>query len=256
MKPNVFCWLLATAMFPFFSQPVFAQDSIYVWARSGMNLRETPDFNGKKITTLPYGTLVRVVEYAQVVKSWSELAGDIEEPVVIQHKVMKNKKNNAAYIIEGSWVKVISAGKEGYVFDAYLSRMPPHKTGTMSGEESIDSNLLNLHTYLQEQIGLAHQASKLTVYKDGTSVHGSGQLWIFPEIGRHDGYLLINYFFNLENCVAKGKKGAGVFLKDDWEEGDYELEFEYEINSRDGFWLIIDFWEDIMRIKLDEDGRC
>ena len=43
-----------------FSQKHQANDSLYIWAVSGLNMRVTPDLKGEKIMTIPYGERVKI----------------------------------------------------------------------------------------------------------------------------------------------------------------------------------------------------
>ncbi len=79
-------------------------DQLTVHAASGLILRETPAPTGKKIMTVEMGTLVTVLK-----------EGFRKNP----HSVSPFE----GFTIKGFWVKVrIPGGKEGYVFDGYLSK--------------------------------------------------------------------------------------------------------------------------------------
>jgi Bacterial SH3 domain len=254
MKQVPLFFLLSAVLFA--AQPATAQQT-YVWARSGLNLRKTPGFKSEKIATLPYGTPVQFLAYAQVTKGWNELAGDYEIPTVLRHEVLKSPDGERTYALQGSWVKVQAKGQEGYLFDAYLSDMPPCSTAPPPNEaETVADNWAHLRAYLSQTFGVAHQAPNLRIFKDGSAEFNDRRL-LFPQHNPRDGYLLANYFFNLENCAAKGEKGARMFRFDDFGGNDAPLEFEYEIEAEGGgFWLTIDFWKDIMVIMLENDIGC
>jgi len=79
-------------------------DELFVQAGSGLILRKTPDPKGERILTLNSGDAVKV------------LKTDYKK---IPHSVVEFK----GFTIKGFWVKVSTAnGKEGYVFDGYLSK--------------------------------------------------------------------------------------------------------------------------------------
>jgi hypothetical protein len=253
MKQCPFFLLLISALWA--TQPTTAQRT-YVWARSGLNLRKAPDFKSEKIITLPYGAPVEFLAYAQVTKGWNELAGDYETPVVLRREVLKSHDGERTYALEGSWVKVRAKGQEGYLFDAYLSGMLPCPPALSPGDaETVADNWADLRAYLAQTLEVAHQTPDLRVFKDGTS-ELRGQRFLFPGCDPHDGYLLANFFFNLENCAAQGKKGSEMFQFGDFGELNAPLEFEYGIEGEGGFWLTIDFWNGIMVIALGEDYRC
>jgi len=69
---------------------------------NALNLRETPDVNGKKVATLPRGT---VVQYLEAYKDNEYVQADTLDP-------------NSAY---GAWLKVRHRSQVGYAFGAYLT---------------------------------------------------------------------------------------------------------------------------------------
>lgn len=79
-------------------------DELFVQAGSGLVLRKTPDPKGERILLLNHGDAVKV------------LKTDFKKK---PHTVTEFK----GFSIKGFWVKVsTSEGKEGYVFDGYLSK--------------------------------------------------------------------------------------------------------------------------------------
>ncbi|MDO8367418.1 MAG: SH3 domain-containing protein [Saprospiraceae bacterium] len=92
-------------------------DTLYVWAQSGLVLRDAPDFKSKKITSLQFGSIV-------VPNSHKETNG-IESSLEVIPSCIYEGQNYSGYIIPGNWVQVFANGKTGYVFDGYLSKYPP-----------------------------------------------------------------------------------------------------------------------------------
>ncbi len=94
----------------------------YVWAPSGLNLREKPSPSARVIATLPYGTGVVVVP-------------DAAKPVPYRFEYFSARRGDeggdgsaekrAAVRISGHWVKVDAKGKTGYVVDALLLDVKP-----------------------------------------------------------------------------------------------------------------------------------
>lgn len=72
--------------------------TLYVWARSGLNLRSKQDMNGAVLGRVTFGEAVTVVADANAVV-----------PLTYDN-------------IRGEWVKVKWKDKEGYLFNGYLSR--------------------------------------------------------------------------------------------------------------------------------------
>jgi hypothetical protein len=81
-----------------------AGDKLTVLAKSGLSLRANPGSQGKKKSSLPFGTIVTVLA---------------EGLNVTKHEVEEFK----GYFIKGHWVKVKVGKEEGWVFDGYLSHL-------------------------------------------------------------------------------------------------------------------------------------
>jgi hypothetical protein len=76
---------------------------VYVTAPSGLNMRTSPDTEGRVIYYLEYGDYVTITEYEST------------------------SHTQRIDWIDGNWVKVNYEGVEGYVFDGYLSTFPVPK---------------------------------------------------------------------------------------------------------------------------------
>lgn len=100
---SIFSLTLALFFFVFqiAAQSQFFPDEMIVTATS-LNLREAPDKNGKKIASLPRGTVVQFVE-AHNKGQWVQ--ADTTDP-------------NSPY---GPWLKVRNQGKTGWVFGAHVT---------------------------------------------------------------------------------------------------------------------------------------
>jgi hypothetical protein len=85
-------------------------EDFHVMATSGLRMRATPELKGKTILTIPYDGLVERVDN----NDYGTL--EIEE--------IKDFK------INGNWIKVRYDGKEGYVFDGFLTKFPLPKIVT------------------------------------------------------------------------------------------------------------------------------
>lgn len=81
-----------------------AGDDLFVLSVSGLNLRQTPEENGTKILTIPYGSKVKILG-----EKLGEMAFQTEEC--------------KGFPFKGYWVKVNFNGKEGFLFDGYLSHL-------------------------------------------------------------------------------------------------------------------------------------
>lgn len=184
-------------------------DTLYVWAQSGLVLRNEPGFDSKKIETLSYGTMV-------VTKRRKEI--DIPDASVDAIPACTYESQNyPGYKISGQWVEITVNGKTGYVFDGYLSKYPPS-----NDKEEEDSHL---EGYLARVFGIASQVKDwgrdqyvtkfvCNFYKNGASGQsravGSSSAeatYILPELSLEEGYLIANRFFNLEKHTNHDRAG-------------------------------------------------
>ena len=82
------------------ANPISADPCIFtVLAKSGLHLRVTPDINGEKLTTIPFGTLLST-----------------KEGCTYYHK----KKNITIDGLKGFWLAVDYGEVQGFVFSAYI----------------------------------------------------------------------------------------------------------------------------------------
>ena len=148
-------------------------------AKSGLNLRESPDIKSKKIAKIPYGTFVSI-------KSKTDLKLTI---------IDTDKETGITKAIEGKWVKIgalfylspgdkgyyedliETSGVEGYVFDGFLKeeRYLVHKPGVWT--YYFESGVINQEVFYSEE-GVI---KKITYDTDGDinkiEEHKEGDLW-------------------------------------------------------------------------------
>ena len=125
----IFCLIFT---FPSFAADTYEKaDYLYVWAKSGLNLRKSPTTKSAKIITLSFGQKVTVLEKIHipfVIEGIS--AGNIEG----------NEKPFPAVEFSGHWVKIATeTGESGYVIDQYLLKYEPE------GVVVDNTSLLNLN---------------------------------------------------------------------------------------------------------------
>jgi hypothetical protein len=93
-------------------------DTLTVWAESGLNLRSERGKESKIIAKIPFGEKV-------VTKTRKGVFGN--DFFISDRANMYNCNNGESYTenirLKGSWVWIKWKGKEGYVFDAYLSKL-------------------------------------------------------------------------------------------------------------------------------------
>lgn len=129
---NAFIALIFIAATTFAAGQYKPGDKVNVWLIDGVKLYASPKALAKVITTIPYGQQVNIITEA----------GASDKKTMLLETMATPKP----YALNGYWVKVSSAGKTGYVFDGYLSKMPCFKINTNSTEE--------LSAYMQRNFGL------------------------------------------------------------------------------------------------------
>lgn len=193
-------------------------DTLFVWAQSGLILRDAPDLKSKKIAALPFGTIV-------VPKIYKQTDG-VEMSIEVISSCIYEGQNYYGYKIPGNWVQVSANGKTGYVFDGFLSKYPPPNNQEQF-EWKIDSYLTRVFGFAShvEDMGKSQHAAKLdcNFYKNGASRQSRGignglsqTTYVLPELSLEEGYLIANYFCKLEKSTNKtplDPEESSFFLK-------------------------------------------
>lgn len=108
MKNIIYILIISflSSSFIFKNEQIIGDSSNYhVMALSGLKMRDLPNLKGKKILTIPYNGEVELIDTGE---NYGELT--IQE--------LKD------FYIKGEWVKVRYDGKEGFVFNGYLTQFP------------------------------------------------------------------------------------------------------------------------------------
>ncbi|MFN0214137.1 MAG: SH3 domain-containing protein [Saprospiraceae bacterium] len=193
-------------------------DTLYVWAQSGLVLREAPDLESNKITALQFGTIVVPQNY--------KVPNGIEISVKAIAPCTYEGQNYSGYNIPGNWVQVFANGKTGYVFDGYLSIYPPPNSQDRK-ERSIDNYLARVFGIASHimDMGTSQHVAKLDCdfYKNGASRQSRGAgdglaktTYMLPELSLEEGYLIANHFYKLEkntNRIPTNPEESDFFLK-------------------------------------------
>ncbi len=160
-------------------------DELVVWAKSGLNLREEPNIQSKVITKIVLGKTVVAQEGKDL--GW----GGLE----IKDKQTLADGQGFTMTLRGVWVKVKFNDYEGFLFDAYLSKI---KYGN-------DKPLYKLLIDQKEICNDYRLRSKLTgntrrtILNDGTYINS----WFYQS---GSGYDIMIPFFSFEEafliCIA------------------------------------------------------
>ncbi len=150
----VLACMAALAPIAGYTQNYRTGDVVHVSALSGLTLREAPGVESAKITLLSYG-----------------------EKVVVQTPASKAPVKINGF--SGNWIQVEAAGKSGFVFDAYLTRLPLFSIDSSNSKKSRAADVLD--KYIREKIGIADSI----IYTNGLEEEGFQQWATFQLKGEH-----------------------------------------------------------------------
>ena len=203
-------------------------DELFIHAGSGLVLRKTADAKGAKLQTLSYGDAVKV------------LKTDFKKK---PHAVEEFK----GFSIKGFWVKVSTAdGKEGYVFDGYLSKYRPMVKvidDTDSGYSLAEFYLLGNTEKKGEKVDLPKSETRYErykqLYKNGAEVEidngegGSAQKITFQKgITVEEAYLIGKALW-MKDIKANGRFAKGMLTLTSEDELN-----QIEVSSRAGITVL------------------
>ena len=94
-------------------------DTLYVWARGGLNVRQGPTTKSPRLSTLLFGERVKVSQTSQ---------GEFNLRAVNTQMDPKWLGKESPVILYGNWVQVeLANGQLGYVVDQYLLKQRPNR---------------------------------------------------------------------------------------------------------------------------------
>jgi hypothetical protein len=179
-------------------------DTVYVWAFSGLTLRQYPGLNAPKLKTIPYSTaLVAIGE------KFNDQDNDITVEAVPSFKGAEGIC--PAILISGRFVGVVFGRDTGYVFDGYLSKFPAFRYVTdklMRGKPRFEDvgewakRNFSLASAFTEAYDGAGSHSK-SVYRNGIVEEGwtskSGmQRTILPNLSFEESFMIFNFMSSFE----------------------------------------------------------
>lgn len=185
-----------------YSQKILTKgDKYYVWANSGLNLRESCSRSAKIITTIPYGEIVTI----------DSMQSEYNFEVEIFGTIKVKEKWTPSHFIKGHMLKVLYKNQNGYVFDGFLSKLKP-----IAKEKSIfdleiifknDSKIIKEFNSEKDQLNCTE-----TLFSNGNlffRIAANGgyfeNMYMIPNISFDEGLLIINRLFENENKLSEYK---------------------------------------------------
>ena len=235
--------LLITLLSLLMSVPCFGiidyqpYDSLFIWAESGLNMREHSSSSAKVVTKIPFGAGVKCMGE----KSWHEYVYGSQK---IQDKTETSEGKPVQVTLKGNWVKVKYDGYEGYVFDAYLSKLkPPQKRNGNTYLFEYFKEACNSLTYLEQRKLTSESGRNKVLFSNGgflTEHYNKAGLSFqmsIPDFSIEEAYLLIRRLDNYAVTITQDKEGV------------------IKIGQDAGGWYTIESFKDIVIIS-GESGGC
>lgn len=189
-------------------------DTLYVWAASGLSLRQSPDLKATKLDNVPYGAALVALNSKY---SFSECH------LVAVEAVPGYKNINGVHspvVLQGCFVRVEFNGKIGYVFDGYLSKLPAMRFSTCKFGPYADWKCFEpFDTYASREFGRLAEIIRIEdtivgygslkrifgngITSDGWFDKGEERRIILPDISLEEGFLIFNNMFNYEQEIRR-----------------------------------------------------
>jgi len=149
-------------------------DTLFVWSKSGLTLRDTNSFSGKKLLTIPYGTFI-ISNEQKVYRYNDEFNVPIRESQLNSIHHSNAETISPAINIKGRWLSVKFQNQEGFVFDGYLSHYPPPSNYNFKFDEFIAEYLKTTFKLISKTDISDDKIKEITYnYGGGISCHSIG----------------------------------------------------------------------------------
>lgn len=193
----------------------FAQDKLYVSAKSGLSIRETPSTAGKVLGKIPYG--------AAVTTAYPDTAIDV-----------------SVEGMNGTWTKTTYNGLSGYIINSYLFPAPPPKATV----KTMKDYLLQLSTPagapLVVKRGTMNNVEeggteiRKQLYKNGVEHHATTgyewnhDAWFLPDFSIEQGFQLVRMLTDFEGLFKSADPFPNKTGKVKRGETEYDIKVEAE----------------------------
>ncbi len=188
-------------------------DQLYIWAKSGLKLREQADKKSKALGVLKFGEEVTVIDFTDKIYNAEIIAAAYSE---------YESKKIPPLTLKGKWVKIISSsGQEGYIIDEYLLKLKPNKIKEQWAEPFI--LIKSDTTYRNSNVGGEQLMYKYkSKYEYGIKSYGSmtgvggSEIFTIPDFTLDEVIILLSASCNnYENFTIQDFGKSYVSLHDD-----------------------------------------
>ena len=121
---GLFLLMLANKIFAI--NTYFVGDTLYVWSKNGLVIRDSNSFTAKKLDIIQNGSIVISMD-DKTYRYEDEFAVEIFKQHITKDNYSNRELTNPSINIKGRWLKVKYLNKIGFVFDGFLSHFQPPK---------------------------------------------------------------------------------------------------------------------------------
>jgi Bacterial SH3 domain len=182
-------------------------DKLFVWAKSGLNIRKEPSPKGELVGKISFGKEITVIDEAIQTYPFSLEVGKLG--------TMEKTGSKKKLIFKGFWVKIRLDSVEGYVFDAYLSTLRPFK----DYQNVVNKSVYNLIDIFKINFGLVRKKDKSDksneVYDIKYYFNQGAEIHTFNHENR---LLTISIIFPLNMSLTEGYLIYEVLMKQSYDE--------------------------------------
>lgn len=197
-----------------------SNDTLYVWARSGLNVRQEASTGSKILGKLLPGEWIRIIakpkrQYSlTAIAPYSASQADIEYP---------EDFTDTAYQLKGNWVQIESEHVNGFVIDMYLlDLIPPESPMSvqryfelLEGEPIQSDTIWQSDGQLNRNLDIYSYEGKSTagIIVQGSSGEGAiDESLGIPGLSLEEGFVFYNYFSALEDGLRRKNGEAALAL--------------------------------------------
>ena len=207
-------------------------DTLYIWAASGLNLRAAPNAESKVIQKIDFGEQV----LCQESKDWDDYSNS---SVIIKDIQKIDGEKTKTIEFKGTWTKVKYRSTEGYVFDAYLSKLKPLGDTNEFLTFEYFKQQYGILKYIEQKDSLAEGGRNRIVLGNGSfieeyhSVGGAQFNMIAPFLSIEEAVLIIRkYDDHALDVIQKGPNRVEI----QQEMGGYEIRSFENVTFVSGGW--------------------
>ena len=135
-------------------------DTLYVWATSGLNIRAAANANAKVVGKIGFGEMV----LSRAGKNWNLYQN---ESVKIKDVQAIHGERTKTITLRGNWAMITYNDIEGFVFDAYLSKLKPPDHNESSSFFEAFKEEFGIVKYIEQKDSLSENSKNRILLGNG-----------------------------------------------------------------------------------------